>query len=348
MYLLNKLAYSFLVLFGVVTIVFLLFNVLPADPAKMMLGDRDNDTQLLSINQKYHFDKPLLVQYAYYINDLSPVSIRYNDDVTYNYLNLIKFSSFEIILKKPYLRQSFYQKNVNVSNLIFSALPNTFVLAISSIFFAILFGIPFGCISAIYKDKFIDHFITSFSVLGMSLPSFFSAILIVYLFAYQLGSLTGLNITGSLFIIDDFGRGSVLSARNLILPTLTLAIRPLSVIVNLTRASLLDVLSSDYILLAKSKGLSNIYILCFHALPNAMSSVVTATSGWFAGMLSGAVFVEYIFGWNGLGKLLVDGLVHVDFPVVMGVILVISTCFIIINILVDLIYIWLDPRVKIN
>ena len=106
-------------------------------------------------------------------------------------------------------------------------------------------------------------------------------------------------------------------------------------------------MSFDYILLARSKGLSKMYVLIYHALPNSMSSVVTATSGWFAGLLSGAVFVEYIFGWHGLGKLLVDGLVNMDFPLVMGSILVISSCFVLINILVDFVYIWLDPRVKI-
>ena len=110
---------------------------------------------------------------------------------------------------------------------------------------------------------------------------------------------------------------------------------------------MIDELSSNYVLLARSKGFSYLYVIIVHALRNSLTSVVTTASGWFAGMLSGAVFVEYIFGWNGLGKLLVDALVNVDFPLVMGVILVISTCFIIINILVDLIYIWLDPRVKI-
>ena len=144
------------------------------------------------------------------------------------------------------------------------------------------------------------------------------------------------------------GEGETLCLRNLILPTLTLGIRPLAVIVHLTRTALIDELSSDYILLARSKGFSMFYVIIFHALRNSMTSVVTATSGWFAGMLSGAVFVEYIFGWNGLGKLLVDALISLDFPLVMGIILVIATCFIVINILVDLVYLWLDPRVRIN
>tara|TARA_B100000674_G_C37847408_1_gene918321 strand:- start:796 stop:1335 length:540 start_codon:yes stop_codon:yes gene_type:complete len=179
----------------------------------------------------------------------------------------------------------------------------------------------------------------------MSLPSFLAAVLIGYIFAYKLG---WFDITGSLFVLDDLGENQKLSLQNLILPLLTLGIRPLAVIVNLTRNALIDELSSDYVLLVQSKGFSMLYVIIFHSLKKSMTSVVTAASGWFAGMFSGAVFVEYIFGWNGLGKLLVDALISVDFPLVMGVILVIATCFIIINILVDLIYVWLDPRVKIG
>lgn len=344
-YIFNKITYAFLVLLGVVTIIFFLFNVMPADPAKMMLGDRDDETQLKLINAKYHFDKPLSKQFLYYLNDLSPISFH---DSSPNYPSskeILSAKSFVVIVKKPYLRKSFYQKNVYVTDLIDDAFPNTIVLALTSISFALFIGVPLGVLAAFYKDKIADKIISIVSVLGMSLPSFLAAVLIGYIFAYKLG---WFNITGSLFVLDDLGEHQNLSLQNLILPLLTLGIRPLAVIVNLTRNALIDELSSDYVLLAQSKGLSMLYVIIFHSLKNSMTSVVTAASGWFAGMLSGAVFVEYIFGWNGLGKLLVDALISVDFPLVMGIILVISTCFIIINILVDLIYVWLDPRVKIG
>ena len=253
-----------------------------------------------------------------------------------------------IILKYPYLRNSFYQKDKSISSLILNTLPNTLVLSFTSILIALFLAIPLGILSAYYKDSLLDRLISFFSILGMSMPSFLAAILMSYFFAFKLGYLTGLNITGSLYVLDDFGDDEILILKNLLLPAITLGIRPLAVIVNLTRNALIDELSSDYILLALSKGYSMLYVLVFHALRNSMSSVVTASSGWFAGMLSGAVFIEYIFGWNGLGKLLVDALINVDFPLVMGIILIIASCFIIINILVDLIYIWLDPRVKIS
>ncbi|MDC0189456.1 ABC transporter permease, partial [Flavobacteriales bacterium] len=300
------------------------------------------------INKKYHFDKPLYKQYVYYLNDLSPLSIHGISETSLYPKKIHIYSNSEIciLIKMPYLRTSFYQKNVLVSHLIASSFFNTIVLSLTAISIALFFAIPLGVMCAYYKDKIIDKMISSFSVLGMSLPSFLIAVIIAYLFAYKLSSLTGLNITGSLYEINDLGERD-LKLMNIILPAITLGIRPMAVIINLIRNALIDEISSDYILLARSKGFGSLYVIVFHALRNSLTSVVTAASGWFAGMFSGAVFVEYIFGWNGLGKLLVDALINVDLPLLMGVILVISTCFIVINILVDLIYIWLDPRVKI-
>lgn len=321
---------------------------MPADPAKMMLGDRDDQKQIDLINAKYYFDQPLYLQYFYYLNDLSPISVHLDSPEYKKQIRLFSSDNMYVILKYPYLRNSFYQKDKSISSLILNALPNTLVLSFTSILIALFLAIPLGIISAYYKDSLLDRLISFFSILGMSMPSFLAAILMSYFFAFKSGYFTGLNITGSLYVLDDFGDDEILILKNLLLPAITLGIRPLAVIVNLTRNALIDELSSDYILLALSKGYSMLYVIVFHALRNSMSSVVTASSGWFAGMLSGAVFIEYIFGWNGLGKLLVDALINVDFPLVMGIILIIASCFIIINILVDLIYLWLDPRVVIN
>jgi peptide/nickel transport system permease protein len=155
-------------------------------------------------------------------------------------------------------------------------------------------------------------------------------------------------MTGSLYQIDDLGNGKHLALINCILPSIVLGIRPLAVVTQLMRNSLLEVLSQDYIRTAKAKGLSTSKVIYKHAIKNSLNPVVTALSGWFASMLAGAVFVEYIFGWNGLGKEIVDALNNLDLPVIMGAVLIIATSFIIITILVDLIYAYLDPRVKIN
>jgi len=155
-------------------------------------------------------------------------------------------------------------------------------------------------------------------------------------------------MTGSLIEVDDFGEGTYIAWKNLLLPAVVLGIRPIAVVTQLMRNSLWEQMQLDYIRTAKAKGLTTWAILWKHAMKNALNPVVTAVSGWFASMLAGAVFVEYIFGWNGLGKEIVDALNTLDLPVIMGAVLVIATLFIAINIIVDLIYGWLDPRIAYN
>jgi peptide/nickel transport system permease protein len=157
---------------------------------------------------------------------------------------------------------------------------------------------------------------------------------------------TGLNMTGSLYSVDVW-QGEFLDVKNLILPVITLMIRPLSVIVQLTRSSLLEVLAQDYIRTARAKGLSQWEVIFRHALRNALNPVITAVSGWFASLLAGAIFVEFVFGWKGLGQQMFTAIENQDMPVVMGGVIVISTAFVLINIVVDLLYGWIDPRVRI-
>ena len=355
-FLFNRLIYSVLTLFGVVTLIFFLFNVLPGDPAQMMLGQNQNSEQLINVKKKYGFDQPISTQYFYYLNDLSPISFHSNNQENYTFLKedkyseikLMKFDSFTVVLKFPYLRTSFTMQGKKVSEIIRNTLPNTIVLAISAITIAIIIGLFLGIISAIFKDSYIDKSIQLISVIGMSLPSFFSAILFAWFFGYILHEYTNLEMTGSLFELDDFGENYSIKLKNLILPAIVLGIRPLAVISQLMRNELLDVLNQDYIRTARAKGLSEYTVIKNHGIKNSLNPVVTAISGWFASLLAGAVFVEYIFGWNGLGKEIVNALNNLDLPVIMGSVLVIAFMFIIINILVDIIYAWLDPRVKLN
>ena len=322
----------------------------------MMLDQRQDSAQLKSIQKKYGFDKPLSTQFFYYLNDLSPVSIHSSSIENYTYLAENKYSYqrlFSIndkifVLKFPYLRDSFQKSGKKVSEIISETLPNTAVLALSSIVIAIFFGITLGVLSAVYKDSFFDRIIAIVSTFGMSIPSFFSAILFAWLFGFVLQDYTGLEMTGSLYEVDDFGEGSSIKLKNLLLPAIVLGIRPLAVIIQLMRNSLLEVLNQDYIRTAKAKGLTTYNVISKHAIKNALNPVITAISGWFASMLAGAVFIEYIFNWNGLGKEIVNALNTLDLPIIMGSVLVIATLFIIINILVDIIYSWLDPRIRLN
>ena len=353
-YLFRTLSYIFFTLWGVVTVIFLLFTILPGDPAQMMLGQNQTEEQRLIINQKYGFDLPVATQYIYYLNDLSPVSVHQKEVTHFTYYTQEKYGGlilFEttnntFVLKKPYLRESLQKNGKKVSTIIAETLPNTAVLAIAAIIIAVLQGILLGIFAALYKDQWVDQFIQLISTLGMSVPSFFSAILAAWLFGFVLADYTHLDMTGSLYVLDDFGEAIRIQWKNLILPALVLGIRPLAVVSQLMRNSLLEVLQQEYIRTARAKGLSTFQVVYGHAFRNALNPVVTAVSGWFASLLAGAVFVEYIFGWNGLGKEIVDALNTSDLPVIMGAVLTIASLFILINIFVEILYRWLDPRMR--
>ena len=355
-YLIYKTGYALLTLFGVITVIFFLFTVLPGDPARMMLDQNENSEQLAIIKKKYGFDQPVSKQYLYYLNDLSIISFHSTNQDDYTYLSEGKYSALPLftigttttVLKTPYLRESFQKSGKKVTQVIGDTLPNTIVLAIFAIIIAIIIGIILGIVSALYKDTWLDRTIALVSTLGMSLPSFFAAILFAWVFGFILHNYTHLDMTGSLYEVDDFGEGSYIKWKNIILPAIVLGIRPLGVVIQLMRNSLLEVMGQDYIRTARAKGLSEVRIIRKHALKNALNPVVTAISGWFASMLAGAVFVEYIFGWNGLGKEVVEALNTLDLPVIMGSVLVIATTFVIINIIVDLIYAYLDPRIRLE
>ncbi len=353
--LIKKALYSILIVWGVLSLVFVLFNLIPGDPARMMMGQRTDEASLNAIRKDLGLDKPLVFQYLKYINDLSPVSLHNpRNEKSYIYLNPSDYNVFATIgitgsrviaFKFPYLRRS-YQSGKTVSAIIADTIPNTFVLAFSSMAFATLLGIFFGIISALKQNSWIDRSLMVLSALGMSLPSFFAAIIFGWVFAFLLGDYTGLNLTGNLWEIDDFGEGSTLKLQNLILPAFTLGIRPLAVVTQLARGSMLEVLSNDYIRTAKAKGLKFTSVIWRHALKNSLNPLVSAISGWFAGLMAGVIFIEYIFGWKGMGYIMVSALTSYDVPLVIGTVITFSIVFVIVNFLADLAYTIIDPRVR--
>lgn len=409
----NKLSYGFLVLFGVVTVVFFLFNLSPADPVRNLLGENAPESLVQATRKKLDLDLPLASRYVLYLNDLSPLSIHHPSNLEsrigftsekYSGIKLISFTSHRALyLKTPYLKRSFLTER-NVSDILGEVMPGTLVLAVVSIALALVLGLLMGIIAALYQNTAYDRLMLFISALGMAGPSFFVAILVAWLgaivwreeiaipyaiilafvfgmagavllrkkihplifffTAFALGvavavcsasdslwhaSLilpgTGLNMTGSLYSVDVW-QGEYLDLKNMILPIITLMVRPLSVIVQLTRSSLLEVMSQDYIRTARAKGLSETKVILKHALRNALNPVITAVSGWFASLLAGAVFVEFVFGWKGLGQEMFTAIEKQDLPVVMGGVLIIASAFVLINLLVDLLYGWIDPRVR--
>lgn len=353
-FVLKRLLHGIPVLFGVLIIIFFLFHALPGDPTRMLLGQRSDMSGVEAIRKDLGLDKPLHLQFVNYLNDLSPLSFHSSDSNSYWYYNkekypasvvLINVSEKQFVVKFPYLRKS-YQSRRPVSHIIGEAFPNTLVLALAAMLFALFFGILFGMLSARYKHSILDKTILVLSVGGMSVPSFFAAILVAWVFAFLLGDITGLNLFGSLYEVDPLGRGEYIQLKNLILPAFTLGIRPLAVMTELTRNAFLETLSADYIRTARAKGASMSRVYFRHALKNALNPVITSASNWLASLFAGAVFVEFIFDWKGIGYVIVNALDQYDLPIIMGCILFISCLFILLNILVDILYAAIDPRVR--
>jgi peptide/nickel transport system permease protein len=407
----RRIFYGFTVLFGVLTLVFFLFGLVP-DPARELAGQTESEEVIQSIREKYNLDLSLGKRYVLFINDVSPISWypldedsrRFRSEKEVGGTTVFSSSSNRLVLKAPYLGRS-YLTDRTVTDILFDALPGTLILALVAMFFAMIVGISLGVWSALREGSFIDRSILLLASVGMSGPSFFMAIVIAWIGGYLLhdsisislwiivlpllgfvlqkffltrkdnmifqvslvlsfvlwifgGRLgiptlsmnlpgTGLSMNGSLFTVDVW-EGEKLALQNLILPAITLGIRPLAVVAQLMRNSVLEVMRQDFIRTARAKGLSEWRIAMGHVLRNAMNPVLTAASGWLASMLAGAVFVEFVFGWKGLGLEVFRSLEKNDLPVVMGAVMMIAVIFVVINTMVDLLYGWIDPRVRLN
>ncbi len=345
-FLIKRITYGIFVLAGVVIVVFFLFQGF-GDPARLVLGQTGDSATIQNVRKELALDQPKWKQFLFYLNDVSPISINTEKDIQEKQLKGFFIGGKEKIgFKIPYLRRS-YQSKRPVITILMEALPGTIILSFSAMLLAILLGIPLGVLSAVKQNTWMDSSAVFTSVLGISAPSFFIGIVIAYIFGFVLHKYTGLYMTGSLYEYDPVS-GKHLALQNLILPAITLGIRPLAIITQLTRSAMLDVLNKDYIRTAYAKGLSKKAVVWKHALPNALNPVATAVTGWFAELLAGTFFIEYIFNWKGIGKVTVDALENLDFPVVMGSVLVTASFFVIVNILADVLYTVIDPRVKLT
>ena len=313
------------VVWGSFTLVFLMFTAVP-DPARQLAGQQADPEVIAELRAQFGLDLPLHERYFTLLSGLSPLG---PTDTGWG-------------LRWPSLGSSFVRPE-GVGELLASAFPATLLLAGSSMLLALLLGIPMGLVAARRPGGIWDRIVVGGSVLGMSAPSFFMAVLVGYLFAVVWGDWTGLPLTGSLWDLDGEGR-PILAWRNLILPTLTLGMRPLAVLAQLTRGAALDVLAAPHVRTARAFGASDREVIRHHVFRNAMNPVLTSASGWLAQLLAGAVFVEFVFGWRGLGFLLFDALEQQDLPVVMGGVMLVSLLFVVVNALTDRAYRWLDPR----
>lgn len=305
-YILRKIFYSILVLFGVITVTFFINFVLPGDPARLMLGQRADQASIDALRQQLGLDKPKIVQ----------------------------FGTFLVGLSQGDFGRSF-STNRDVFTTITERFPATALLAVTAMMFSTFLGIILGIVASVRPNSWLDTSLMGFALLGISLPSFVFGLLLLLFFGVYLD---WLPISG---YID---RG----AEYLILPMLTLAFRPLSIIARVTRSSMLDVLGQDYVRTAKAKGLATSRVILRHALRNALNPVVTTVSAWFAGLLAGTFFVEYIFNWPGIGTVAIDSILKLDYPMIQGTVLFTAIVFVFVNMVVDVLYVFLDPKVKLQ
>jgi len=352
-YLARRVGYGSLVLVLVVVVISSIIYLAPVDPVRMTLGQSFDPETLEQKTKEYGLDQPLSVQLVKYLRDLSPISTYEHtpeNQEKYNYTKLFSIGEKALVVKPPYMRESFQNKRP-VFELLKERVPRTAILAFTSMAIAIFIGIFLGVLAALKQHSWFDNAAIIISVLGYSLPSYVTGIIIAIIFGYYLGDYTGLNLQGPLVDISDdldtFGE-EVYVWKNLILPAIALGIRPVALITQLTRSTMLEVLNEDYIRTAKAKGLSFYSVVFKHGLRNALNPVVTAASGWFAALLAGTFFIENVFNYNGLGLLTVKALMEFDIPVVLGCVLFAAIVFVIINILIDILYAYLDPRVSIQ
>ena len=327
---LRKLVQGLGVLWGSATLVFLIFSQVP-DPARAIAGQNERVEAVEAFRELHGLHLPFSERYLQFLGRLSPLGPL--DDGGWG-------------LRPPSLGVSYFGERP-VTDALFEALPATLLLAFVAMGLAMVLGITLGLWLAWRGDGKLAQWVIGLATLGMSAPSFFVAILVAWLLGFVWHDWTGLPATGGWRVLHPFD-GPQVAWNHLVLPALTLGIRPLSVVIQLMRNAAQDVLDEAYVRTAKAKGVTGFRLLSRHVLRNALNPVLTAASGWFASMLAGAVFVEFVFGWNGMGLLMFRALEQGDLPVVMGGVLFVSSTFVVVNLAVDFLYGWLDPRVRLQ
>jgi len=301
-YFISRILQAIPVLFGVIIITFILMYVIPGDPVVSMVGERYSEETVQRLREEMHLNDPVLVQFFHYVGN---------------------------ILQGDFGKSFITGEPVTVA--IMEKFPNTMMLAIVAMFFAVLIGVSLGMISSISPGSFLDRGIMILALAGISAPVFWVGLILVLVVGVMLQWLPPTGYGGIEYII---------------LPALTLGLRSAAYLARLTRSTMLEVLSQDYIRTARSKGLPEWKVFIKHALPNTLIPVITVIGTDFGSYLSGAVLTESIFGWPGIGRLALEAIFKRDFPVIQGTVLFMAVMFVMMNVIVDLLYGVIDPRIR--
>jgi len=304
---LRRIGWSIVVVWFVISATFLMIAAIPADPTTAILGPHATPQAREEVRREYCLDDCLLVQYGCYVGRIATGD----------------------------LGKSF-RSNRKVSDIIADRIGPTAQLALAAIALQLLIGIPFGMIAALRRNRWPDHATNVIALIGQSAPTFFVGTLLSYVLAFGAG----------LFPIAGYGDGGLDRLWHLALPALTLATVGVAYYARVLRSELVDVLGEDYIRTARAKGLSERRVIGHHALRNALGPLVTLVGLDLGVLLGGAVVTEYIFAWPGLGREVLQAILQLDIPLILGVVLVAAIAIAVANLLVDLVYLWLDPRLR--
>ncbi|NNK78526.1 MAG: ABC transporter permease [Litoreibacter sp.] len=310
-YILRRLIGAVLVMLAVATLVFFMLRLVPGDPIAAMLADAGSEEAREAITRKLGLDQPLPIQFGRWFG------------------NMLQGD----------LGASIYGSNQPVTKILLEALPRTMSLAFLSFIIALLIAVPAGIISATRKNTAADTTVSFFAFVGLSMPDFWLAILLIIVFAANLQWLPAIGY-------QPLSAGVIPWLSHLILPAIAIGTGFSAIIARMIRSSMLEVLQADYMRTAASKGLPTRILLLRHAFPNALIPVITVIGIAFALLISGAVVVENVFAIKGLGRVLIQGIQNRDYPVVQGAVLVVSAFFVLSNLLVDLLYAVIDPRIR--
>lgn len=303
-YLLSRLLLLVPVVFGVLTVVFLVIHLTPGDPVEIMLGEAALAADKAKLRAELGLDKPLLVQYFGYMTKALRGDL-----------------GRSIVSRRPVLGE------------VIGRVPATIELALASLALAIAIALPLGIISALRHRTIVDNGSMAFALLGIAMPNFWIGPMLIILFSIKLD------------LLPVSGRGGI---SHLVLPAITLGTALAAILTRMTRSSMLDVIKAEYIKTARAKGLAEVAVICKHALSNALIPILTVVGLQLGALLSGAVITETIFSWPGIGRLAIQAISQRDYPLVQGVVLVIAISYVIINLIIDILYAFIDPRIRLG
>lgn len=296
-------------LLGVSFIVFISVHLAPGDPATIIGGPTATDSDIHAISENLGLNRPILVQYADYLNGIIHGDLGYS-----------------------------FQTNQSVAQALFTRFPNTLNLAVASVIVAIIIGVPAGVISALKQNSWLDVSSTTIALGGISIPNFWLGAMLILLFGVNLQWLPVGGLSAPFWTLEGI--------KQIIMPAVTLGTASAALIARMSRSSMLEVIRSDYIRTARAKGVKERSVIWLHALRNAMIPVITVIGLDFGALLGGTIITEQVFAINGVGRLMVESIIARDFPIVQGGVLLIAALFVVVNLIVDVMYAFIDPRIS--